>query len=315
MSHKWDTESAHSDSSFDEDEVNIRIYPDWNKYRYIIERRRIYRLDTCRDVREHYEQYCTDLQRDASGYSRACSVNDDNALCKDAGLPENLFRGCRVHDGMKIVIKAVHLRSHEYDIVRFLSAAPQRSNSMNHCIPVLDMIPVPEDDIGLIVMEEWSPQLITASPCCLRGFLGALQQCVDHIVFMHQHHIAHLDISLRNILTDNRGHYSSIDYELSRRFDSSIPNPRIHGHRATEVPPEFERGEAGDPYKADVWALAVLILRACQSTGFHVPELLQLTRSMLHDDPDKRPSASMVQRVFDSMIPTINEARLRERHR
>ena len=146
---------------------------------------------------------------------------------------------------------------------------------------------------------------------------------------MHQHHIAHLDISLRNILTDNRGHYSSIDYELSRRFDSSIPNPRIHGHRATEVPPEFERGEAGDPYKADVWALAVLILRACQvcfnpiglfrllmnnpiqSTGFHVPELLQLTRSMLHDDPDKRPSASMVQRVFDSMIPTINEARLR----
>jgi hypothetical protein len=83
MSHKWDTDS---DSSFDEDEVNIRIYPDWNKCRYIIERRRIYRLDTCRDVREHYEQYCTDLQRDASGYSRACSVNDDNALCKDAGL-------------------------------------------------------------------------------------------------------------------------------------------------------------------------------------------------------------------------------------
>lgn len=41
------------------------------------------------------------------------------------------------------------------------------------------MIPVPEDDIGLIVMEEWSPQSLTDPPCCLRMFLGALQQCVD----------------------------------------------------------------------------------------------------------------------------------------
>ena len=41
------------------------------------------------------------------------------------------------------------------------------------------MIPIPEDDIGLILMEEWSPQLIDDPPCCLRLFLGALQQCID----------------------------------------------------------------------------------------------------------------------------------------
>ena len=81
---------------------------------------------------------------------------------------------------------------------------------------------------------------------------------------MHRHRIAHLDISLRNVLTDDQGHYAWIDYEGSHRFDSSIPNPRIQGLRATEVPPEHERGDASDPYKADVWALAVLILRACQ---------------------------------------------------
>jgi serine/threonine protein kinase len=81
---------------------------------------------------------------------------------------------------------------------------------------------------------------------------------------MHQRHIAHLDISLRNILTDNRGHYAYIDYELSRRFDCSMPAPQIQPHRATEITPESERGEASDPYKTDVWALAVLILRASQ---------------------------------------------------
>lgn len=68
---------------------------------------------------------------------------------------------------------------------------------MNHCIresgdignseypvlilapAVLDMIPIIEESIGLIVMEEWIPQLIGDRPCCPRLFLGALQQCTD----------------------------------------------------------------------------------------------------------------------------------------
>ena len=141
-----------SECSFDEDEVNVRLSPDWAKYRLIIERGQLYRLDTCRDVREHYERYGSDLTKDDSGYSRACSFHDDNALCKDAGLvcrrqvsfaldsgatisqPDNLFRGSRVPDGMKIMVKAVHLRSREYDIMRFLSKPPLVSHPMNHSI-------------------------------------------------------------------------------------------------------------------------------------------------------------------------------------
>lgn len=80
---------------------------------------------------------------------------------------------------------------------------------------------------------------------------------------MHKHHIAHLDISLRNLLTDYEGHYAYIDYELSRRFDGA-DKPYIHGYRGTEVPPECEEGICNNPYKVDVWALAVLILRACK---------------------------------------------------
>lgn len=84
---------------------------------------------------------------------------------------------------------------------------------------------------------------------------------------MHSIHIAHLDISLRNVLTDYHGHYRYIDFELSRRYESlggSGKEPRISGCRGTEIPPELERGEQSDPFKVDVWALAVLILRACK---------------------------------------------------
>lgn len=79
---------------------------------------------------------------------------------------------------------------------------------------------------------------------------------------MHAHHVAHLDISIRNLLTNYRHQYAYIDFELARRFDG-VHHPRIHGCRGTEVAPELEQGGFSDPYKADVWALAKLLERAC----------------------------------------------------
>ena len=75
---------------------------------------------------------------------------------------------------------------------------------------------------------------------------------------MHAHHMAHLDISIRNLLTDYKAHYAYIDFETCRRYDG-VQFPRIQGCRGTNLPPELERGDWADPYKVDVWALAVLI--------------------------------------------------------
>ena len=87
---------------------------------------------------------------------------------------------------------------------------------------------------------------------------------LQHAAFMHKHHIAHLDISLTNLLTDYMGHYAYIDYELSRRFESTAPPHLVCHYRGTEVPPECGEELLVDPYKVDVWALAVLILRSCE---------------------------------------------------
>lgn len=190
-------------------------------------------------------------------------------------------------------------------------------------------------------MEEWSSQFITDSPpCCLQVFLRALRQCIEvrpcpvsccihstiqspqHVVFMHKHNIAHLDISLRNIVTDYKGHYAYIDYETSRRFNGI--QPLIFGYRGTEVPPECERCEYIDPYKVDVWALAILMLRACkvylprplyfllilillQLAGFHVPELMHVIKPMLHEIPHHRPSISSVLLAFDYMLSMMED--------
>lgn len=308
---------ASSDSSFDEDDVNRRVTPYWQKYSCVFKSRGL-QLDTVRDVKLFYQRHSKEETVSShlfypmpfSECRGEKGFIDDDALCPDAGLPDNLFRGTRVCDQKKFVAKAVHIYSREYDVIRLLSQPPLNQNPMNHTIPVLDLFGIPEDQIAFIVMEEWSSQLIPDSgPCCLRLFLASLRQCIEHALFMHMHHIAHLDISLRNLLTDYEGHYAYIDYELSRRFDGVL-DPLVQGYRGTEIPPECERGECSDPYKVDIWALGVLVLRACKLTGYNVPELMQLIRPMLHEDPRHRPPLSSVLRAFDRMVLSIGDSRL-----
>lgn len=75
--------------------------------------------------------------------------------------------------------------------------------------------------------------------------------------------MVHLDISLHNFLTDHRGRCACIDYQLSWRVDD-LAARETYWQKGTEVPPELECGQACNPYMIDVWALAVLILRACK---------------------------------------------------
>ncbi|KAF7793134.1 hypothetical protein EIP86_004243 [Pleurotus ostreatoroseus] len=122
--------------------------------------------------------------------------------------------------------------------------------------------------------------------------------------------MAHLDISIRNLLTDYSSHYAYIDFETCRRFDG-VPSPRICGSRGTNLSPELERGEWTDPYKVDIYALGMLILHASALTGYDVPELKALTRPMLHEDFQRRPTALAVLRAFDNVVAGIKDSRLR----
>ncbi|KAJ3779279.1 kinase-like domain-containing protein [Lentinula raphanica] len=291
-----------SESSFDEDEVNYRVKPYWPKYRSIIKSHG-FQLETVRDVKEYYKHI---------GKPRLAEQLrnlEEDKLCPDAGLPDNLFRGNKIADGTKVMIKSVHRKSRELEIIRFLSSPAMRRQPMNHCIPIHDLIEIVEDNIAFIVMEHWSSQLvIDDAPCCLRLFLAAIRQCIEHCLFMHAHHIAHLDISVRNLLTDYKGNYAYIDFELSRRFD--VNNARISGIRGTELPPECGHDTYFDPYKVDVWALAILILRACKLAGFCIPELLEIVKPMLHEDPAKRPSMDTVLYTYNHMVSLLSPQRL-----
>ncbi|KAF9780483.1 hypothetical protein BJ322DRAFT_295661 [Thelephora terrestris] len=327
-----------SDEDEDEEERNHRVAPCWQSYRQLFESHG-YHLDTCKDVRQFYINYweARNVQHSLETYAGYRSARredrDENELCRDEGLPERLFRGKRLSDNLQIVIKAVHRRSRELDVITALSTPPLRDDPMNHCIPVLDIIHAPldpphafshgayRDQLSFVIMEEWSSEFIPPDqPHTLRSYLTSLLHCIQHITFMHTHRFAHLDIAVRNVLTDYAGRYAYIDYETSRRFcrppveieqgEDPHSSVLVHHPRATEVPPEVEKGHSTSPYAMDVWALGMLISKAGMSTGYAVPELCPITRSMLEPQWEKRPSAKVVLRLFGEAILKISEERL-----
>lgn len=129
-------------------------------------------------------------------------------------------------------------------------------------------------------MEEWSANMFPEAPVSLGCLMKSLRHCIEvrrgfiefytilkgflqHIAFMHRHRIAHFDISPRNFLTDYNGRYACIDYELSRRIDE-VSCPRILYSRGSEIPPEAASGRLSNPFMIDIWALGVLIFKACE---------------------------------------------------
>ncbi|KAF8590618.1 hypothetical protein K439DRAFT_104716 [Ramaria rubella] len=257
-------------SSIDDDEINMRVTPDWNRYRALIESHGYY-LDT----------------------------------------PDNLFRGTRHRDGKKLIVKAVGTLSDELDVIQYLSSPTLRCDPANHTIPVLDIIEIPQDGIAFIVQEEWASSFAHSAPCSPRGFLQAMRQCIQGLSFMHSRHVAHLDVSLPNILTNCAGSYAYIDFELSRRFHADI-NPMVRCIRGTELPPDIERGEESCPFKVDIWALGVTILRASKAAGYDIVELLILTERMLKERPQDRPSAEDLLQEFDRIF-IVQEGRTLKR--
>ncbi len=87
-----DSDDNASQSSLDEDDVNRRMTPNWCAYRTIIEARG-FRLDTCKDVKQWYQEYWAlqasqgrAITKELPGYLRACRGQDENELCRDDGL-------------------------------------------------------------------------------------------------------------------------------------------------------------------------------------------------------------------------------------
>ncbi|KZT71751.1 hypothetical protein DAEQUDRAFT_755590 [Daedalea quercina L-15889] len=256
----------------------------------------------------------------------------------------------RLSDGSLVTLKKVEVDVHpfEMDIRRLLSSEEFTSDSRNHCVRILETLPDPtETNITIIVM----PYLRTFDDPEFRTFgeaMACLKQLIEGLRVMHEHHIAHRDISPANVMmdatvmfprmwhpavpdmrydysgkakyysrTERPPKYYYVDFGLSRRYDPKDGPPKeLPNIGGDKTVPEFQGDGCNnpvDPFRTDIYYLGNL-MRTHFVNKYRGFEFMQeLVANMVQDDPAKRPTIEEVDTRFDQSFRRLSNWKLRSR--
>jgi len=197
--------------------------------------------------------------------------------------------------------------------MRYLNSQKLRSKIANHTIPILQELQY-EDWIFMVlpylgddVFDELRPFKVVGEVTCF------IEQTLEGLAFLHDHFIAHRDISADNIVINIVGSrekswrssqkhptiYYFIDFELAIRFDlRSDPNPWV----VSGLPMAgFQRVAAPEvrglipycPFKADVYALGFIYYEYFRQCEQWLGSVINVSRGMLVADANQRTSAQI----------------------
>ena len=216
---------------------------------------------------------------------------------------------------------------HEYDLLK----------KLNHpnIIKVFDFIKEPSSGFSIIAMEYAGAKTLKEIQQDLGDSLFQEETAILYIfkliktiMYLHNQRVAHGDIKLENVMIDSEGNLKLIDFGFSA----------IHHKKANKMycgtvhymSPELLAKNPYWPFKADVWALGVLIYRLIYKTypfkGKNQAEVLskirigviefddqiksnfkmkKLIRSILIADEEKRPNIYKVSIIFTDIFKHI----------
>ncbi|KAJ7123214.1 kinase-like domain-containing protein [Mycena filopes] len=279
-------------------------HDDWNSLRPLLKAHG-YRLFTVRDMAYVFagrepvdEEYAGPPQEDDGIHW----VSTNGAVFDPA---------IRLSDSSHVVLKIVDTaRSQEARIFAHLKLGDPSIalDPSNKVIPVLEVIELSATR-SIVVSERWGSRYndFTDPTETWEGFAAFVQQALQGLAFLHAHHIAHLDISMNNILEyppllnppnpPEPPRYAFIDFGLSVMYNpESDPGPyRVTGNVATYKPPKLSKTVPYDPFKVDVWQMGEVLSLICKDPDVEmaIPETFHaLLSEMKHDVPTERPTAA-----------------------
>jgi serine/threonine protein kinase len=183
--------------------------------------------------------------------------------------------------------------SYEADILSYLrlSDPSVKQDPRNKAIPVLEVLKLSKER-EIAVTELWSDYWARVPVDTWAGFADFIRQILEvrhmrlvfnstwwlsshqGLAYLHEHRIAHLDISDGNIVTGPLSFrvypkpprsFAFIDFELSVIYPLSDPGPfKTTGNVATHVAPEMSPTIGYDPFKVDIWQMGTLLTRAAK---------------------------------------------------
>ncbi|KAF8263961.1 kinase-like domain-containing protein [Lactarius quietus] len=258
-------------------------------------------------------------------------------LCMDA---------TRISDGRRVMLKRLLSKEGPYElqINKMFSTEPHSSDPRNHCVRLLGVIQLPNEDpimVHSLLRPYDKPPLQTYGE-----FVTFFAQICEGVQFMHLNNVAHRDCTWRNIMLDPTNmfpdsfhpvalerskdfrhkvkeysrtrrptRYLLIDFGLSRQYDPANGPPLdepLHGGDRTA--PEHRDGETPcNPFPTDVYYLGNLVrqhyIQKCKGFEFMGP----LVIDMVQEDPGKRPNMDEVVSRFSEIKGKLSTWKLRSR--
>jgi len=260
----------------------------------------------------------------------------------------NILDAARIMDGAFVTLKQVRTSRHPYEaaIGGFLSSEPLRSDPHNHCVPIYEVLQVPDDDDKILLVMPLlrsynSPRFDTFGET-----VDFFKQIFEGLQFMHKHHVAHRDGMGFNIMLDpstmypdsfhpversmkrdysGRAHYYTrtqrppkyyfIDFGISRRYDPKdgppLEDPIWGGDKTV---PEFQiSDEPCNPFPTDIYYVGNMIRKDFIQSRNGFEFMSALVADMVQDDPTKRPTADELVARMDDIGQSLSNWKLRSR--
>ncbi|EIM87934.1 uncharacterized protein STEHIDRAFT_138450 [Stereum hirsutum FP-91666 SS1] len=262
----------------------------------------------------------------------------------------SLIDATRLTDGSMVFLKhhKANVSPAEVDIGRLFSSEPLASDPRNHCVPFIDVLPVPEEEgehvIVTPLLRPWnSPSLETYGEA-----VAFLSQIFEGIQFMHEHHVAHRDCTCDNIMMDASSMYPQgfhpaqmdrskdwkgkakhltrtqappryllIDFGHARRYDPKdgppLELPLRDGDKSAPEHSEANYNTPCDPFPTDIYYLGNFMRKELvqRSRGFEF--LHPLVQDMVKTEPSERPKMDEVVVRFKKIVDSLSWWKLRSR--
>ncbi|TRM59175.1 hypothetical protein BD626DRAFT_572768 [Schizophyllum amplum] len=121
-----------------------------------------------------------------------------------APFSRGVLDATRLSDGTVVMMKRVpkSISPGEVELTVMLNSPPQLSDPRNHCVPLYDVLQVPDDDdIQIMVLPllrgHANPPFDTVGEA-----IHCFRQVIQCVQFLHENKIAHRDIHVLNIMMD-----------------------------------------------------------------------------------------------------------------
>ncbi|KAF8217735.1 kinase-like domain-containing protein [Mycena galopus ATCC 62051] len=244
----------------------------------------------------------------------------------------------RIEDGKKVVMKWLAADSSEVQCIQYLSNI---SDPRNRTIPVLQILPLP-NDIDVLVVMPYGRRFNHPAFHCRGEFAEAMRQFLEGLSFMHEHNICHFDIAPKNLMMDEsrvvprgshfcypkthdgyRGSfawenrcsvgpvdYYYIDFGLSMYYpkgrDTALTTGTLRNFRTI---PELSETVPYNPFKVDVFQLGLTMANVIKDyPDLHI--FSPVANRMMSTNPSDRPEPAQSLQEFNSIVARFSPKKL-----